>query len=333
MDEKTAEFRNLFEIDQLRCFVAAAEQHSFKQAATILHISQPLVSQQIAELERQTGKTLFVRGHQGAEMTLEGTVLLEKAREILARVSGMASSVQTAQLNVRVSGKLRIAIEQLFDHSVAAQSVFRFRTQNPEADIDLQILRMPDIIRELLNGTIDIGMCVLPLGELDAQLEYRVLARERLCFVASSLLLPPEREDRFSLVADCLPCCLLERDYRGTNAAVQICMALNISPQFLFFNDIESILLQVESGTGFTILPEKIASAFSLENMAVVPLTEYDVSRLLLAALWRPKEAAPLTEQYLQFLFADCPPEIAGLRQELLPKKGGAKKTKTMVIL
>lgn len=333
MEENTVRFQNLFEIDQLRCFVAAAEQHSFKQAAALLQISQPLVSRQIAELERQLGKPLFVRGHQGAELTLEGTVLLEKAQVILAHVSGMAASVQQAQLNGAVNSRLRIAVEPLFDSSMVAQSVFHFRTQSPETEIDLRILRMAEILHDLLDGSVDIGMCVLPLGKLDEQLDYRVLAREELCFVVSDQLAHVGEEGRLSWVAECLPCCLLERDYRGTNAAVQICMAMEVSPHFLFFDDIESILLQVESGTGFSVLPSRVVAAFSQKRIVAIPLEKHETSHLLLAALWRPKDAGAPVERYLRSILADCPPEIRALRQESFVGREGGRKKKTMVLM
>jgi DNA-binding transcriptional LysR family regulator len=77
----------------LRAFMAVAEELSFTGAARKLHISQPPLSRQIQQLEKEIGVTLFVRRSHGIELTDRGRVFLAEAR----RLSGMANEfLQTA---------------------------------------------------------------------------------------------------------------------------------------------------------------------------------------------------------------------------------------------
>lgn len=321
-----------FDINQLRYFVAAAEQQSFSRAANILHVSQPLISQQIAEMERQLGVDLFVRGRRIVTLTPAGTAMLTEAQRLLARISDVQCVIQRADMGLAPAGKLHIALEQLFDHSVFAQSLFRFRTKYPSVDIEPCLMRMPDILRGLSERSLDIGMCIFPIGNLQPDIEYRTIQKDHLCFAASSELVHSSKPENLAWIADCLPCCLLERDFRGTNATMQICLELGISPQFLFFPDVESVLLQVESGTGFSILPHSVVSAFSQKALSLVSLERYHSANISLTAIWNKTGSGELVRLFMEELCGHLPaPDISS--QETACPTTGEKKQKKAVIL
>lgn len=86
------------EFRALRYFVAVAEARSFTEAAKVLHVSQPALSQSIRRLERTLGSELFVRNRQnpaaGLHMTEAGHALLVEAKAILAAVERAQRRVQ-----------------------------------------------------------------------------------------------------------------------------------------------------------------------------------------------------------------------------------------------
>ena len=71
------------ELRVLRYFLAVAEEGGFSRAAERLHVSQPALSQQIAQLEDEIGGRLFVRAARRIEPTDKALLLLRRAREIL----------------------------------------------------------------------------------------------------------------------------------------------------------------------------------------------------------------------------------------------------------
>jgi len=83
-------------LTQLEYFVAVAEERNFGRAAKRLAISQPPLSRQILKLEDEVGAQLLRRTSRGAELTEEGAVLLERAREILAKVAYARSAFRGA---------------------------------------------------------------------------------------------------------------------------------------------------------------------------------------------------------------------------------------------
>ena len=74
------------ELRHLRYFVALAEELSFTRAAQRLHVSQPPLSLQIAQLEQELGAQLFVRTSRRVELTLAGQAYLVDARAVLERL-------------------------------------------------------------------------------------------------------------------------------------------------------------------------------------------------------------------------------------------------------
>jgi molybdate transport repressor ModE-like protein len=72
-----------FTLDQLRILRAISTEGSFKQAAEKLYISQPAVSLQIQNLERQLNKPLFYRDKRKARLTDTGQLLIKYCDRIL----------------------------------------------------------------------------------------------------------------------------------------------------------------------------------------------------------------------------------------------------------
>ena len=79
----------MYTLDQLRGFVAVAEEASFVRAAERLNMTQPPLSRQIQKLERQVGVELLRRTPRTTVLTPAGRVFLDDARKIL-RLSASA---------------------------------------------------------------------------------------------------------------------------------------------------------------------------------------------------------------------------------------------------
>ena len=93
-----------FDWNQVRAFLATAEEGSLSAAARALRQTQPTLSRQVTGLEQSLGVTLFERGHRKVRLTAAGLELIEHARamaEAANRVS-LAASGQSQTIEGRV---------------------------------------------------------------------------------------------------------------------------------------------------------------------------------------------------------------------------------------
>jgi DNA-binding transcriptional LysR family regulator len=97
------------ELRQLRYFVKAASGLSFRQAAEKLYVTQPAISRQIAELERELRVPLFVRDkRRHVVLTDEGELLLDRAQRILELADEIPLAIHSQEKRNAVSIKLAI---------------------------------------------------------------------------------------------------------------------------------------------------------------------------------------------------------------------------------
>lgn len=144
------------DLRHLRAFVAVAEEGTFTRAARRLHISQPPLTKQVQQLERELGARLFVRRRDGIELTRDGTMLLERAQAALTafrEFEDLTKSVRarTRPLRVGIGWGLWEAVERIRSHHakqfpdvrIAAEDLCSERDATQEPRVDVAIVRRP----------------------------------------------------------------------------------------------------------------------------------------------------------------------------------------------
>ncbi len=149
------------ELRHLRYFVAVAEELHFGHAASRLRTSQPSLSQQVRNLERELKVQLLVRTKRRVELAPAGHRFLEEARGILAaadRAVGMAR--ETAREESR---KLAIGIYPETDWRLLGRALRLFAEHVPSVEILFENLAPDTQVEALDEGRIDLGFVALPM--------------------------------------------------------------------------------------------------------------------------------------------------------------------------
>lgn len=143
------------ELRHLKYFTVLAEELNFNRAAARLHISQPPLTRQIQQLEREIGARLFIRNTRGVEITAAGEALLEDAQHILGLVrsakdrTGKAARGQIGRLDVGIFGSA------ILNH--IPRLLLEFRNQYPEVEITLHPMSKMEQIAALRARQLTLG--------------------------------------------------------------------------------------------------------------------------------------------------------------------------------
>ena len=143
-------------LDQLRTFIAAAEQGSFSAAARKLRRAQSVVSQTLANLEGQLGVTLFDRSARYPKLTEDGRALLENARAVADQMDGFKARAKT--LREGLEPELSLSIDVMYPMSALIEAVARFRDTFPHTSLRLFVEVLGAVIEPVLQGTCQIGI-------------------------------------------------------------------------------------------------------------------------------------------------------------------------------
>ncbi len=121
------------ELRTLRYFLAAAQEENITRAADILHVTQPTLSRQIMDLERELGATLILRGKNGLTLTDDGIFFKQRAEEIVELANRLEQSF--AERNVDVSGVISIGATEAIGSRLFARYARRAAAVLARADI------------------------------------------------------------------------------------------------------------------------------------------------------------------------------------------------------
>jgi DNA-binding transcriptional LysR family regulator len=173
---------NLPDFRRLRYFVAVAEELHFGRASQRLRVSQPPLSVQVRNLERELGVSLFVRNRRRVALTEAGAVLLEDARRLLRQAELSVQHVRRAASGE--IGHLSIGFVSTVDYSFLPSLVRRFRSKHPAVALTLLEMTADRQQEALRSGELDLGLSVLPSSTSD--LESRPVVREPLIAAVSA---------------------------------------------------------------------------------------------------------------------------------------------------
>ena len=145
-----------FTLDQLRILHAISNEGSFKKAAEKLYISQPAVSLQVQNLERQLNTPLFYRDKRKARLTETGQLLIKYCDRILSLCEETCRALD--ELHTLQSGGLIIGASQTTGTYLMPRLIGVFRHKYPKIDVELQVHSTRKISWDVANGNIDLAL-------------------------------------------------------------------------------------------------------------------------------------------------------------------------------
>lgn len=150
------------EIRTLQYFLAVAREQNMTGAANMLHITQPTLSRQMADLEQELGKKLFVRTNRSTLLTEEGIRLRQRAEEIISLVQQTKDEISDDQ--PQLAGCIRIGAGETKVMHFLTDTFAKLHQQHPAITCELFTGNADTVEEKLSHGLLDFALFIEPFN-------------------------------------------------------------------------------------------------------------------------------------------------------------------------
>ncbi|XVQ10012.1 LysR family transcriptional regulator [Spirillospora sp. CA-255316] len=304
----------MYTLDQLRGFVAVAEEGHFGRAAERLRMTQPPLSRQIQKLERAVGVTLLERTPTGAAPTPAGRAFLAEARRLLSQAE---AAVLVARRSAQgTSGTLRIGFTAVSALAVLGQWIAAAREHLPGVDLVLSEMVTRAQVDALLAGDIDVGLARgVPRSDV---LSARLVFAEPLVLAVprGHPLAEPGRTPRLADIAahDLVTYAPVEARYLY-ELVITVFRDAGVAPRYVQqMGQVHSLLALVDAGVGAALVPRS-ASVLRLPNLEFLAIDGLAPDLVEVHSVWRTGNEDPALRALLRLVGRGAVPVPAVLER------------------
>lgn len=275
---------------QFEYLVAIADERHFGRAANRVHVAQPTLSTQFAELERKLGVQLIERGRRGVSMTPLGREVVGRARKVLVDVQEIVDFVRSETTGI--AGRLKLGVPPTLGPYLLPHVIPEMHARYPQLKLYVQEGTPHKIQESLSAGELD--MILTPMPVENKSLEVHPLFKEKLKIVCA----PDHRFASYD--------CIHPRDLRGEkiltlapghhlhDQVYGLCKTFDAEILYEFEGtSLDTLRHMVGMGVGIAFFPELyiMSEIRSDRELIILDLDEVELSRELCIA-WRANSIA-----------------------------------------
>jgi LysR family hydrogen peroxide-inducible transcriptional activator len=236
---------------QLRYFASLARHRHFGRAADDCAVTQPALSMQVRELEREIGAQLVERRPGEVALTGTGIEVAQRAERILAAARDLVDFARHREI---LAGFLKLGIIPTLAPYLLPRLLPRLQQDYPSLRLDVRETQTAALIGELVAGDLDCVLLALPIEHAD--IDTIALFKDRFLLAAPAdeplprRALKAEEVDQRRLI-------LLEEGHCLRDQALAFCAtARRDSAAALGSTSLATVMQMVANGYGVTLLPE-----------------------------------------------------------------------------
>ena len=257
----------------LRYFLTVAREGSITAAANSLHLTQPTLSRQLQDLEKELGQKLFIRGKYKVSLTPEGMILRKRAEEIVDMVEKTEAEFQS--IKDTVCGDIYIGCGETDSMKYVAQVMKELQDDYPEIKFHIFSGNAEDVTEKLDKGLLDFGVLIqpidlskydnLPLPDKDV---WGVITKKN-----STLAQKNKAELKDLVNVPLIASRQMSKKYSAQSGFLdwfgEEFEHLNIAATY---NLVYNAAIMVEAGIGYAITLDKLVNTTDITNLRFVPL-------------------------------------------------------------
>ncbi len=286
-------------IGYLNAFYVTVKTNSISKAAKLLHLTQPGLSMQIQALEKELQVSLLNRSNKGVELTEAGKIVFDYANTILSLQENIERDLENLKTHKK---KLLVGSCKSVGEYALPCSIYIFKHDNKEIDINLEIMNSENVIKSLLDRTINIGIVHGNISNKEIKTEK--ITEDKLLLVTSLPLI----KDKVSLnELTKLPLIFREQG-SGSRNTIEKCLKvhnlklgdLNIIYEL---NSMEAIKSSVISGKGISFIPElSIKRELKDGVLKLIEIEDLEIVSEYYIAYRKDHELSPFEKDFINFI-------------------------------
>lgn len=148
------------ELRVLRYFLTVAREENITKAAQALHVTQPTLSRQLMQLERELGTTLFRRSSHHIVLTEDGMLLKRRAQEMLELAEKTEREFSSRE---ELAGEIAIGCGETCNMAHLSDVIVSFRERHPLVQFSIYTAAADEVKDRMENGLLDMGLLMEPV--------------------------------------------------------------------------------------------------------------------------------------------------------------------------
>lgn len=295
---------------QLSIFEAVARHRSVSRAAAELHLTQPAVSMQLREIERQVGLPLLEQVGRRLFLTEAGEEVRRHAQRIAAQMDDLKSALE--QLRGLERGQLRLAVVSTANYFVS-RLLAEFNRRYPGIRVSLQVANREAVLAALAENRTDLAITGQPPDSVDVVAQHFM---DNPLVVIAAPTHPLARVKNIPLAALEDEPLVVREPGSGTRAAMERHFAAH-NVRFRIVSELssnEAIKQAVQAGLGLGVVS---AQTLELEletgRLAILPVETFPILRHWYVVHLRHKRLTPAAEALRRLLLSSDPARLTAV--------------------
>lgn len=280
-------------------FIAVAEELHFGRAAKRLNISQPPLSQQIKQLERSMGVTLFKRTKHKVEITNAGRTFLEEAYAIMSSIDSAVNKTRKAEKGE--SGELVLGFSSNSMYDVLPEILKQFYQSYPSINIIVKQMSTSEQVQALNEQKIQIGLLCPPIDKTNLFIK-DIHEQNFISVIPENHFLDDGRSIVNVRDLNKLPFIMTPRSIGPGyyDSVINICFESGFSPNIIQeAADLHTCISLVSTGMGVSLVP---ASLKQYQKKGVVFKNIDTIKNTRIALAWKQDNTSNVLNHFLDIV-------------------------------
>lgn len=289
-------------LEYLKSFYETVNQNSISKAAKELHLTQPALSLQLKNLEKELNAKLLIRSNKGVSLTDEGQVVYDYANTLLS----IQGNIKRDLINLKQEVPTLIigSCKSVGEYALPC-SIYTFKKLHKEVDINMQVSNSISVLNQLKNHEINIGIIQIDAVDYD-DIKTKTIVSDELVLIGSykknSTKIDLEELKQIPII--------LREDDSGSKIILQKALKeknIDINELNIIYslNSIEAIKSSIISKKGFAFLPKLSIMQELKENwVSIIDINDLDISFEYFIASRKNYKFSSYEEDFIDFIIS-----------------------------